>query len=265
MSNKTNIQWTDATWNVARGCTKVSEGCKYCYMMRDSLNGTRYNPEEVVKTKTVFKFPLRYPETKSKVWEGRPLIFTSSLTDFFHKDIDGFRNEAWDIIRKCPHLIFQILTKRADRTMLCLPPEIEFAHNIWIGISAENQARYDERIVYLKQVKEAYPNIKTFLSCEPLLEPIELNLFYPRSKYRGVVDWIIVGGESGNDKGQYRYRECNSRWIVDICDQARRAEIPVFVKQMGTYLAKQNNLSDRHGSYFDEFPINAQFRQFPKP
>ena len=265
MSINTNIQWTDATWNVARGCTKVSEGCKYCYMMRDSFNGTRYQPEVVEQTKTVFDFPLKYKEKQSKVWGGRPLIFTSSLTDFFHPAIDNFRNEAWDIIRKCPHLIFQILTKRADRIMPFLPLDIKSLNNVWIGISTENQQRYDERMHYLKQVKTFYPNIKTFLSCEPLLEPIEMDIFYPNSKYKSLIDWVIVGGESGNDKGQYRYRECNENWIRDIVDQCRAAKVPVFVKQMGTYLAKQNNLSDRHGSEFMEFPIYAQFRQFPNP
>jgi protein gp37 len=111
----TNIQWTDNTWNIARGCTKVDEDCKYCYMYRDSMENTRYNPLDVVRTKTVFNFPLKYKETMSSVWPGRPLIFTSSLTDVFHPAIDGYRNEMWDIIRQCPHLIFQILTKRPER------------------------------------------------------------------------------------------------------------------------------------------------------
>jgi len=112
MAENSQIQWTDATWNIAVGCSKVDADCKYCYMYRQSLNNTRYDPFNIRRTKDVFTMPLRYKETQSKVWAGRPLIFTCSLTDFFHEGIDSFRNEAWDIIRKCPHLIFQILTKR---------------------------------------------------------------------------------------------------------------------------------------------------------
>ena len=103
MSNTTNIQWIDATWNIARGCTKVSEGCKYCYMMRDGQK-YGYNGSIVTRTKTVFNFPLKYKETQSKVWGGRPLIFTSSLTDFYHPDIDSYRDEAFEIMDQCSQL-----------------------------------------------------------------------------------------------------------------------------------------------------------------
>src|SRR5690242_14727421 len=102
MAIKSKIQWTDATWNIARGCTKVDDDCKFCYMYRGSLDTTRYNPYRVIRTKGVFNLPLRLTEPSK--------IFTSSLTDFFHPDIDSYRNEAWDIIRKCPHHTFQILT-----------------------------------------------------------------------------------------------------------------------------------------------------------
>src|SRR6187549_3350418 len=95
MGKESQIQWTDATWNVARGCTKVDEDCKFCYMYRDSFDGTRYNPRKIVRTKTVFDFPMRFKETESKVWSGPPLLFTSSLTDVFHTAIDSYRGEVW--------------------------------------------------------------------------------------------------------------------------------------------------------------------------
>src|SRR4051812_32855469 len=113
MSEKSAIQWTDATWNIARGCTKVDEDCKYCYMYRDSFDSSRYNPLEVIRTKTVFNLPLKLKEPSK--------IFTCSLTDFFHESIDSYRNEAWDIIRKCPQHTFQILTKRPERIIDHLP------------------------------------------------------------------------------------------------------------------------------------------------
>src|SRR5690606_41874640 len=128
MANNSHIEWTDATWNVARGCSKVDADCKFCYMYRDSMNGTRYEPKDVKRTKTVFELPLRL--------EGSKKIFTSSLTDFFHPEIDSSRAECWDIIRKCPQHTFQILTQRTERILEHLPPDWgEGWENVWLGTS----------------------------------------------------------------------------------------------------------------------------------
>ena len=128
MANKSSIQWTDATWNIARGCTKVDEDCKFCYMYRDSMSETRYNPREVVRTKTVFNLPLKLKEPSK--------IFTCSLTDFFHESCDSFRDEAWEIIRKCPQHTFQILTKRPERIIDHLPVYWDdIRHRVWLGTS----------------------------------------------------------------------------------------------------------------------------------
>ena len=141
MGTSTEIQWCDATWNIGVGCTKVDAGCKFCYMYRDSLKGTRYDPSVVRKTKQAFTMPLRYKENRSAVRPGsRPLIFTSSLTDFFHPAIDGYRHEAWDIIRRCPHLIFLILTKRPERIMEHVPADWgQGWNNVWIGTSVGSE------------------------------------------------------------------------------------------------------------------------------
>lgn len=264
MAATTNISWTDATWNIARGCTKVDEDCKFCYMYRDSFDSHRYNPFEVVKTKTVFNFPLKYKETRSAAWGGRPLIFTSSLTDVFHEAIDAFRMEMWDIIRQCPHLIFQILTKRPERIMGCLPPYWEeIRERVWLGTSIGSQKSIDRLRDLIDPIQ---PGIK-FLSLEPLHGRIDL----PLAKYvdmghkiKDLIDWVIVGGESGNETGKYRYRPCEIEWIQHIVAQCTTAGIPVFVKQLGTHLAKQLQLSSRHGSDIAEFPPFLQLRQFPK-
>lgn len=283
MAENSSIQWTDGTWNIARGCTKVDGDCKYCYMYRQSLNDTRYKADQVTKTKTVFNLPLKYDRTTSECWDGRPLIFTSSLTDFFHEDIDGFRNEAWDIIRKCPHLIFQILTKRPERILEHLPDDWgDGWDNVWLGTSVGSMAGI-ERIPYLLGVKCKV----RFLSLEPLYE--RLDLIYPEKIYPngpGVccngrdcgcmglpvdppllygINWVIVGGESGNDNGKYKYRPCKTEWIEEIVLECQSMKIPVFVKQMGTHLAKKLNMKDRHGGNINEFPKNLQYRQFPKP
>lgn len=262
MSQKTQIQWTDATWNIARGCTKVDADCKYCYMYRDSMDNTRYNPLQVVRTKTVFDMPLKYKETKSKCWDGRPLIFTCSLTDFFHEDIDSYRQEAWDIIKKCPHLIFQILTKRPERIMDCLPHDWgEGWENVWLGTSV-GSSHSAKRIYDLTTVKSKM----LFLSLEPLHGKIDLPDVMShiiRDEYTPI-SWVIVGGESGNDIGKYKYRPCELNWIENIVNSCQRNNVPVFVKQMGTYLAKQLNFkNDRHGGDINQFPSHLQIRQFP--
>lgn len=281
MGNKSEIQWTDATWNVARGCTKVDADCKYCYMYRQSLNGTRYSADQVIKTKGVFTLPLHYKETESSCWNGNPLIFTSSLTDFFHEEIDSFRHECWDIIRKCPHLTFQILTKRPERIKDNLPADWgEGWDNVWLGTSIGHISGID-RLGSLHGV----PAKVKFLSLEPLHGPLDLEYpdeVFPDGPKRccsgqdcgcyGLpieapiiygIDWVIVGGESGNDNGKYRYRSCNIKWIENIVSTCKTYNIPVFVKQVGTYLATELGMSERHGGNFDEFPESIKFRQFP--
>jgi protein gp37 len=291
MAKGSSIEWTDATWNVAVGCTKVDEDCKYCYMYRDSLRGTRYDPKQVRKTKSVFRFPLTFKETRSQVWTGSPLIFTSSLTDVFHPECDPFRDEMWDIIRKCPHLIFQILTKRPERIADHLPSDWGNGwDNVWLGTSVGHY-RSLERVAWMSTFRA---KVK-FLSLEPLYGPIDLRWIlrsrgkcnkcngvgsilhskggdtcpecgydYRNDMGKSPIDWVIVGGESGNENGPYRYRPCEFSWIEEIVQNCQRFGVPVFVKQMGTYLAKRHGLGDRHGKLMEHWPPNLQLREFPK-
>lgn len=258
MAEKSSIQWTDATWNIAVGCSKVDEDCKYCYMYRESLNGTRYEPKTVRKTKTVFNLPLKLKEPSK--------IFTSSLTDFFHESCDEFRNEAWDIIRKCPQHTFQILTKRPERIADHLPSDWGNGwDNVWLGTSVGSQ-QSENRMYDLLDVKSK----KYFLSIEPLHGEIDilitLSTDWRKNKLRlqNYFDWVIVGGESGNENGQYKYRPCKLEWIEKIVNQCVQTNTPVFVKQLGTHLSKELKLSDRHGGNIEEFPSHLQIRQFPR-
>lgn len=260
MAQKSNIQWTDATWNIARGCTKVDEDCKFCYMYRDSFDNTRYNPLQVTKTKTVFNLPLKIKEPSK--------IFTSSLTDVFHPDCDAFRNEMWDIIRKCPQHTFQILTKRPERIADNLPKDWnENFKNVWLGTSIGS----NNSIHRMYQLVDAFFPLanggkdlripKRFISFEPLHAPIDVEDIELRIMCQ--FDWIIIGGESGNETGKYRYRPCKIEWMEDIIN-AFPKNVKVFVKQMGTHLAKELGMSDRHGGNIDEFPSTLQIREFPK-
>lgn len=241
------IQWTDATWNIARGCHKLDEDCKFCYMYRDSFNGSRYNPLKVVRTKTVFDLPLRIKEPSK--------IFVSSLTDWALPEIDPYRDLMWAIIRRCPQHTFQMLTKRPERLTECLPSDWGKGYdNVWLGTSVGGNKGID-RLYALSEVTSKV----MFWSLEPLHE----RLYIPNDGLMQFVDWVIIGGESGNDTGKYRYRPCKVEWIEDIVERCKDAGVPIFVKQLGTHLSKELKMSDRHGGNIEEFPEHLRIRQFP--
>lgn len=255
MGKDSQIQWTNHTWNIARGCSKVDADCLNCYMFRESLNETRYKPKQVVKTKTVFNLPLKIKEPAK--------IFTSSLTDVFHPAIDPWRHEMWDIIRACPHHQFQILTKRPERIKDQLPLDWEVNgqwgySNVWLGTSVGHEKGM-ERVDALCQNVAAV----RFLSLEPLHGPLYNFMPVDSSDGSACVNWVIVGGESGNDNGKYQYRDCQVEWIESIIQQCRAYGVPVFVKQLGTYLAKKLKLKHRHGGDWDEWPSHLRIREFP--
>lgn len=264
MAKDTKIQWTEHTWNIAIGCSKVDSDCKYCYMYRGSLNEKRYDPKVVRKTKTVFKLPLKIKEPSK--------IFTSSLTDVFHPDCDEFRNEMWEIIRQCPQHTFQILTKRPERIIEQTPKDILLLKNIWWGTSIGSQQGMS-RALDLSGL-HGITNGLLFLSIEPLHSELDINpwiidIIHPNNDGEGVefikaFDWIIVGGESGNENGKYKYRSCKIEWIEKIIDECICFDIPIFIKQLGTHLAKEMKLKDRHGGDISEWPEHLKIREFPK-
>lgn len=255
MGKESHIQWTDATWNIAVGCKKVDEDCKFCYMYRESMDGTRFNPREIRRTKTVFNLPLKLKEPSK--------IFTCSYTDFFLEEIDTFRDEAWDIIRRSPQHVFQILTKRPERIKDHLPPYWdEIRGRVWLGTSIGSQGSSYRMADLIEPVQ---PGIK-FLSLEPLHGEIDLLLHNTIDSRRLglLIDWVIIGGESGNDHGRYRCRPCELEWIESLIEQCKEFGIPVFVKQLGTHLAKKMGLKDRHGGNIDEWPEHLRIRQMPR-
>src|ERR1041385_3774374 len=132
MAFGSNIEWTDATWNPWRGCAKVSPGCAHCYMFTEQRRYGR-DPTVVVRAASqTFRAPLRWREPR--------LIFTCSWSDWFHEDADEWRPEAWAIVRACPNLIFQILTKRPERIHDHLPLDCRDGYpNVWLGVSVENR------------------------------------------------------------------------------------------------------------------------------
>jgi protein gp37 len=254
MGVASNIQWTDHTINFWTGCTKVSPGCKFCYMYRDK---ERYglDPTQLVRVKapTISKV-LRTAKPGDK-------IFTCSWSDFFIEDADQWRQEAWDLIISRDDLIFQILTKRPERIKECLPPG-GLPANVWIGVSVETQP-------FLRRVSPLMAYDSTiFLSIEPMIGPVDVRMEMILDNggflFATAVDWVIVGGESGNDNGKWKYRECKIEWIEKVIEDCAASEVPVFVKQLGTHLAKKLNLKDRHGGDISEWPEHLRVRQFPQ-
>jgi protein gp37 len=247
MGRNSSISWTDVTWNIAVGCSKVDKDCLYCYMYRD---GKRYgyDPREIRRTKTVFNLPLKIKEPSR--------IFTSSLTDVFHPAIDSFRDEMWEIIRQCPHHTFQVLTKCPERIVECLPDDWgDGWNNVWMGTSIGHQ----EAIGRIHQLLEV-PASKRFVSFEPLWSKVDMNLDLSDLCS---IDWAIIGGESGNETGMYRYRPCSIEWIESLISDLTPTT-SIFVKQLGTHLAKEMGLKDRHGGDIDEWPEHLRIREFPK-
>lgn len=247
MAYKSEIQWTNATVNFWTGCKKVSKGCKFCYMYRDK---ERYGQDPTTVLRVSDK--TFYAATK---WPDPKLIFTCSWSDFFIQEADEWRADAWKVIKDTPHHTWQILTKRPERILQFLPADWgEGYPNVWIGVSVEDMPAYEERVPILKTI----PAKVKFLSVEPLIGQVTV---LPTDNW---IDWVIVGGESGNENGKYTYRKCNMEWISVVIYACIAWNIPIFVKQFGTYLAQKNGMRDRHGGNIDEFPDWAKFREMPK-
>lgn len=246
MGETTGISWSDGTWNPWYGCEKISPGCKFCYMYRDMERYGR-DPFTVQRSKTTFRDPLKWKEPR--------LVFTCSWSDFFIEAADGWRDEAWEIIRQTPHT-YQILTKRPELIAERLPKDWGAGYeNVWLGVSAENQECANRRIPALLNV----PARIRWVSAEPLLEGIDFWEHGPEVSFSWLngfggcdpaipgIDWVVAGGESGSD------RVCEVSWITNIVDQCRAAKVPVFVKQdSGARAGKQGRIPDSY--WVHEYP-----------
>ena len=219
MGVHSKIEWTEATWNPLRGCTKISPGCKHCYAesFAERFRGVAGHPYEK-------GFDLRLvPEKLSEPlrWKKPKTVFVNSMSDLFHEDVpDAYIQAVADVMILAPWHIFQVLTKRADRMQRLLSTVLRRAANerhIWWGVSVENRRHGLPRIAALQQT----PARVRFLSIEPLLEDLgEIDLTG--------IDWVIVGGESGIGA-----RPMQEAWVTSLRDQCAVAEVPFFFKQWG--------------------------------
>ena len=244
MATKSNIEWTEATWNPVTGCTKISPGCKHCYAERMSLRlqamGQRNyaNGFDLTLHNRMLEKPLS--------WKKPQLIFVNSMSDLFHDEVPvDFILEVFNVMRRASWHQFQVLTKRSQR-LLELNGQIDWPDNVWMGVSVENQD-YTFRIDHLRETD----TITKFLSLEPLLGPLSgLNL--------NGIDWVIVGGESGP-----RARPMLEGWVIQIRDQCNLASVPLFVKQMGESWARVKKVKSKKGSSMSEWPTGLRIRDYP--
>jgi protein gp37 len=242
MSEHSSIEWTDATWNPIRGCTKISPGCAHCYAetFSERFRGVSGHPYEQ-------GFDLRLvPEKLAEPlrWASSRMIFVNSMSDLFHEDVpDDFILDVARVMELATWHTFQVLTKRSERLRDLLGGSLRFAArlpHIWWGVSVENQRHGLPRIENLRRA----PALVRFLSIEPLLEDLgTLDL-------EGV-SWVIVGGESGGGA-----RPMEPEWVLSIRDQCKAANIPFFFKQWGGVRKKQAGRT-LAGKTYDGLPERA--------
>lgn len=215
MSEKSAIEWTESTWNPITGCTQVSPGCAHCYAktFAERFRGVLGHSYE-----RGFDLTLRPERLEQPLqWKTPRLIFVNSMSDLFHEAIErAYISRVFDVMSAAQWHTFQVLTKRSARAA-DFAEGIEWPENVWMGVSVENQ-RWTSRIDDLRKI----PALVRFLSCEPLLGPLDLNLEGIR--------WVIVGGESGP-----RARPMCPEWARSIRDQCRTAGVPFFFKQWGAF------------------------------
>ena len=227
----TKIEWTDEVWNPVTGCSKVSEGCRNCYAERmakrlKAMGQPLYkNGFKVTCHRKVLEKPLH--------WKKPRKIFVNSMSDLFHHDVPvQFIIDCFLIMGKTKQHTYQILTKRADRMLsffedcMSMPPIFPL-QNVWLGISAEDQESYTQRVGRLIYVPAAI----RFVSIEPMLGEIDLRFKYLKDHNINLINWIVCGGESGPNA-----RPIHPDWVKSLRDQCKVAGVPFFFKQWGEWI-----------------------------
>ena len=259
---KTKIEWADYTFNPWIGCTHVSEGCEHCYAERQDVqykwteNGWGAGKRRRRTSSPYWLKPYTW-NRKARVDKTRYKVFCGSLMDVFDDEVpQEWRDELWATMLDTPLLDWQLLTKRPENIVEMIPEDwhTHWPKNVWVGMSAENQNRYDERICHLLEI----PAPVLFLSLEPLLGhinaemqlhgcPVQVDLTEWEQTCRPI-NWVIVGAESG------RYaRPMDEGWVRDIVRQCKGAHVPVFYKQ-SLVGGEKTSLPLLDGKQYAEFP-----------
>lgn len=279
----TKIEWATDTWNPITGCTPISEGCQNCYAKRMSkrLAGRCGYPEDDPFAVTLHPDKLGQPLR----WKKPRRVFVCSMGDLFHPDVDfSSIRRIWATMTTYPRQhTYLILTKRPERMKQFFEwmEKQEFQvettwENIWLGVTAENQQRADERIPILLQI----PAAKRFVSIEPMLGPVDINRWtketctncggigrvpnHPhipahmcqRCKGTGKVsyprfDWVICGGETGPGA-----RPMHPDWVRSLRDQCQAAGVPFFFKSWGDWYPDRKGLYHAPSAIFGDTVVH---------
>ncbi|MFI0155882.1 DUF5131 family protein [Streptomyces lydicus] len=246
MSDRSGIEWTEATWNPTTGCDRVSSGCDNCYALAlakrlKAMGSEKYQADGDPRTSgpgfglTVHEDALAVPYG----WRSPRTVFVNSMSDLFHARVPlDFVRRVFAVMADTPQHTYQVLTKRARR-LRQVADRLEWPPNLWVGVSVETSkelARVDD----LRRV----PAAVRFLSCEPLLGPLDgLDL--------GGIDWVIAGGESGP-----RHRPLDEGWVTGIRDACVEAQVAFFFKQWGGRTPKSQG-RELQGRTWDQMPLPA--------
>ena len=243
MSLDSAIEWTDATWNPVRGCTKISPGCKHCYAetFAERFRGVKGHPYEQGFDMRLVPAKLAEPLR----WRAPKMIFVNSMSDLFHDNVpDEYIVAVARVMVAANWHTYQVLTKRSGRLRELLNSALSFASrqpHIWWGVSVEDKKYGLPRIDRLRNAHAAV----RFLSVEPLLEDLGLIDLHE-------INWVIVGGESGPGA-----RPMKKEWVISLRNQCGENCVPFFFKQWGG-VRKSEAGRRLQGRTYDEFPAHVQ-------
>jgi protein gp37 len=273
VGEQTAIEWCEHTFNPWWGCSRVSPGCTHCYAEtfahRLGLTVWGKTADRRFFGDAHWAEPLKW-NAAAQIGGRSHRVFCASMADVFEirptaeasLDLERERAKLWDLIGRTPWLDWQLLTKRPENVRWLVPweagdpdgpPAGQWPANVWLGVTVEDQARADERIPVLLNLQLHYRIPVVFLSCEPLLEAVELEPWTP------LIDWVIVGGESGPEA-----RPMDRGWAAAIRDSCAHHDVPLFMKQAGSKLAKTWGTSTAKGDRLEDMPADFQIRQFPE-
>jgi protein gp37 len=231
MGRNSQIEWTHHTFNPWWGCQKVSPACDNCYaeLWAKRMGHRLWDKDSPRRffTDAHWREPLKWNEDAQLAGE-RQRVFCASMADVFEhrSDLNSQRTRLWELVDNTPYLDWLLLTKRPQNVARIAPWGTNWPANVWLGTSVENQAQAEKRLPFLLRT----PAAVRFLSCEPLLGPVDLRDWFRRKGFCSI-DWIIAGGESGAAS-----RPMHPDWIVSLLHQCTDFEVPFHFKQWGQWV-----------------------------
>ncbi len=284
MSEKTKIQWASSTFNPWIGCTKVAEGCKFCYaeeLMANRYHRVEWGPNGTRSRTKTWSQPLKWNKEAGKMslktcdeqdplgWDDHAAqtgekhkVFCASLADVFEDkaELTPWRADLFNLIDECKNLYWMLLTKRPQNIVDMWPKPLTRRDNVWLGTSIALQKNVDEFIPPLLTAKDLCQYL--FLSVEPQIGMVDLkDYLFPKP----LVSWVIIGGES--KQGKEEPRPYDIQWARFALAQCRKAGVPCFIKQFGSNVYDNGvkvNFKDGHGGNMDEWPADLRVRECPE-